>query len=47
MSDFNVICPQCGEENAYFDGAEYYCPDCDYSWDADVEFDESDDDDDD
>lgn len=25
-------CPKCGLDNAYFDGVEYVCPDCGYSW---------------
>jgi uncharacterized Zn ribbon protein len=28
-------CPQCGMENAYFDGTMYVCPDCDYEWSCD------------
>jgi protein PhnA len=26
-------CPNCGMENAYHDGVNYVCPDCDYEWD--------------
>lgn len=28
-------CPQCGMENAYFDGTMYVCPDCNYEWACD------------
>ena len=28
-------CPNCGMENAYHDGVNYVCPDCDYEWDCD------------
>jgi len=27
-----VTCPACDNENAYFDGLLYTCPDCDYEW---------------
>jgi hypothetical protein len=30
-----VVCPRCGEENAYFDGVMFVCPDCDYRWSLD------------
>ncbi len=39
-------CPKCGRDNAYCDGVEYICPDCDYTW-GDVEGFFYDDDDDD
>ena len=28
-------CPNCWNENAYFDGVEYVCPDCGHRWDCD------------
>ena len=34
MTD-TVTCPFCSEENAYFDGSFYTCPDCDSEWDDD------------
>jgi len=30
--DDTVTCPACDNENAYFDGVLYTCPDCDYEW---------------
>ena len=34
-------CPNCGNDNAYFDGVECVCPDCDYTWsDPDLKTDE-------
>lgn len=30
-----VECPNCGMENAYYDGVCYVCPDCDYTWGGD------------
>jgi hypothetical protein len=30
-----VTCPECGNENAYFDGVLYKCPDCDHEWSND------------
>lgn len=27
-------CPNCFRDNAYFDGVEYVCPDCGYTWDC-------------
>jgi protein PhnA len=30
-------CPNCNEENAYFDGVVFVCPDCDYQWDFNPE----------
>ncbi|MBR1962627.1 MAG: hypothetical protein IKA26_06730 [Alistipes sp.] len=37
----NTECPKCGAEDAYFDGARYQCPACDYEWEADnCEFEE-------
>ncbi|MDR2447879.1 MAG: hypothetical protein LBD58_11445 [Treponema sp.] len=27
-----TICPNCGQEGAYFNGINYECPDCDYEW---------------
>jgi uncharacterized Zn ribbon protein len=34
MSDLNIQCqnPDCGSENAYHNGIEFECPDCDYTW---------------
>ncbi|MDE6556223.1 MAG: hypothetical protein K2K55_04585 [Duncaniella sp.] len=31
----NTECPNCGMENAYFDGVEYVCPDCGHTWGCD------------
>ena len=25
-------CPVCGLENTYFDGEQYFCPDCTHEW---------------
>jgi DNA-directed RNA polymerase subunit RPC12/RpoP len=25
-------CPNCGDQNAYFNGYNYECPDCGYEW---------------
>jgi|GEM_PF-4778571 len=25
-------CPMCGDEGAYFNGVEYECPNCGYTW---------------
>ena len=30
-----IQCPKCYEENAYFNGYCYVCPDCGYQWNAD------------
>ena len=30
----NVECPFCGLDNAYCNGVEYVCPDCDRSWEC-------------
>lgn len=27
-----IFCTSCSSENAYFDGTEYLCPDCDFNW---------------
>lgn len=27
-----IQCPECQQENAYFNGVSYCCPDCDYEW---------------
>ena len=32
-----VECPNCGMENAYHDGVNYVCPDCDYEWDDELD----------
>jgi uncharacterized Zn ribbon protein len=40
----NTSCPNCGMETAYFDGVEFCCPDCDYTWsDNQFSFEEDDD----
>ena len=31
MND-TTICPKCGNEGAYFNGLEYECPECGYTW---------------
>ncbi len=28
----NVTCPNCGFEEAYFNGVAYECPDCGHIW---------------
>lgn len=28
----NVDCLKCESENAYHNGVEYECPDCDHTW---------------
>ena len=33
-------CPNCGNDNAYHDGVKFVCPDCDYEWDDDFDFEE-------
>lgn len=39
-------CPNCSNDNAYFNGLNYECPDCDYEWsNKDSIFDNDDDDD--
>ena len=40
-------CPFCGMDNAYCDGVEYVCPDCDATWPCDGIPDDDDWDDDD
>lgn len=35
MGFLNTDCPNCGSENAYHNGVEYECPDCDYVWGGD------------
>lgn len=27
-----IQCPKCFSEEAYFNGVEYECPDCGYTW---------------
>jgi uncharacterized Zn ribbon protein len=27
-----ISCPNCGSDQAYHDGVQYQCPDCDYEW---------------
>jgi hypothetical protein len=41
-----TICPKCGDENAYFNGATYECPDCGREWESSLttDFEETDDD---
>lgn len=40
MGFLNVDCPNCGMENAYHNGVEFECPDCDYTWGDNLENDE-------
>lgn len=28
-----IECPNCGSEDAYFNGVCYECPDCGHTWD--------------
>jgi len=28
----NVTCPKCSNENAFHNGLNYECPDCDFEW---------------
>ncbi len=28
----NTECPVCGSEDAYHDGVQYVCPNCDHEW---------------
>ena len=37
MGFLNVTCPSCGMEDAYHNGVEYECPNCDYLWGEDLE----------
>lgn len=32
MSLLNIECPKCGMENAYFNGLQFECPDCNHTW---------------
>ena len=32
MSYLNTECPVCSSEDAYHDGCEYVCPNCDHKW---------------
>jgi uncharacterized Zn ribbon protein len=45
--NLNVTCenPECGEENAFFNGECYECPDCNYEW-GEFEMDKDEDDED-
>lgn len=45
MGFLNVNCPNCGSENAYHNGVEFECPECDHIWGAldEDDFDEEDD----
>lgn len=27
-----IHCPNCGCEDAFFNGVSYECPECDYTW---------------
>lgn len=38
-----VTCPECGFEEAYHNGCEYECPNCDYTWSDDDDDDDDDD----
>lgn len=38
-------CPNCGRDNAYYDGVSYVCPDCGYEWDCPFIVDDEDEDD--
>lgn len=31
-----IECPFCGMDNAYCNGVEYECPDCDRTWPCDA-----------
>lgn len=42
----SVECPNCGWDNAYYDGTRYVCPDCDFEWDVDCDDEYAGDDDD-
>lgn len=35
MGDLNTECPNCGCEDAYFNGTTFDCPNCDYEWESD------------
>lgn len=41
----NIECPNCGSENAYYNGVEYECPDCDYTFSDEMCFDDDGDED--
>ena len=34
MSSLNIDCPNCECEDAYHNGVEFECPNCDYTWGA-------------
>jgi DNA-directed RNA polymerase subunit RPC12/RpoP len=49
METDEIMCPECGYENCYFNGFSYECPECDHEWDEDhwhIDDDDDDDDDD-
>ena len=27
-----IVCPNCGSYDCYFDGLQYVCDDCDHEW---------------
>jgi uncharacterized Zn ribbon protein len=29
-----IVCPNCGYEQCYFNGVCYECPDCEHEWDC-------------
>lgn len=37
--DDTIECIQCGNENAYFNGNSYECPECGFEWNGDLDFD--------
>ena len=38
-----VTCPNCTNENAFFNGLCFECPECDYEWSSDVDFEDEED----
>ncbi|MDX2191044.1 MAG: hypothetical protein SFY32_14380 [Bacteroidota bacterium] len=30
--ELEINCPNCGMDNAFFNGICYECPDCDFTW---------------
>lgn len=38
-----IQCPKCGNDQAYHNGVNYECPDCDYEWSDGVTYEDSDD----
>ena len=43
--DMNIVCPNCGMDNACFNGAFIDCPDCDFEWPDDLITEDDEDDD--